>query len=126
MDFLGQIDQFIRDLDDSPNVETVCQVLRSRSNALGFEWFSYQLLIPPSGMPPGHFCITGYPREWTERYVRKGHISHDMVSRHAARTIRPFPWLEIGRIADFTPDQQRVFREALEFGLRSGGTVPIH
>jgi LuxR family quorum sensing-dependent transcriptional regulator len=126
MDFLGKIDQFIRDLDASPDVEAVCQVLRIQTFALGFEWFSYQLLIPPADTPPGYFYVTSYPREWTARYVGEGHISHDMVSRHAARTVRPFRWLEIGRVGDFTPDQQRVFHEAAEFGLRSGGTVPIH
>jgi DNA-binding CsgD family transcriptional regulator len=126
MDFLGKIDRFIRRMDESPNVEAVCEILRDHVDSLGFEWFSYQLLVPPMSTPPGHFYITGYPREWTERYVNEGHISHDMVSRHAARTVRPFPWLEIGRVSDFTADQQRVFHEVGELGVRNGGTVPIH
>src|SRR5262245_35836571 len=106
MDLLVKIDKFIRDLDASPSVQAVSEVLRIHAQALGFEWFSYQLLIPPAGAPPGHFYITGYPREWTGRYVHEGYLSHDMVARHAARTLRPFPWLEIGRVRDFTSDQQ--------------------
>jgi DNA-binding CsgD family transcriptional regulator len=126
MDFLGRIDQFIDELDACPDVEAVCQVLRTHVDALGFEWVTYQLLVPPAGAPPGRFVITTYPPEWRGRYAGEGYISHDMVLRHAARSVRPFPWLEIGRISDFTPDQQRVFNEAGEVGIRSGGTVPIH
>jgi LuxR family transcriptional regulator, quorum-sensing system regulator BjaR1 len=126
MDFLDKIDQFIRDLDASPNVEAISKVLRTHADALGFEWLTYQLLVPPAGMPPGRFYVTTYPREWTKRYAGEGYISHDMVVRHATRAMRPFAWLEIGRLSDFTPDQQRVFHEAGEFAIRSGGTVPIH
>ena len=58
--------------------------------------------------------------------MEKNHVSYDMVSRHAARIIRPFSWLEIGRFNDFTEDQKLVFNEASEFGIKVGGTVPIH
>jgi DNA-binding CsgD family transcriptional regulator len=40
--------------------------------------------------------------------------------------LRPFNWLEIGSVSSFTEDQKKVFYEAKEFGIASGGTVPIH
>ncbi len=126
MDFLGRIDQLIRNLDASPTVEAAAQVLCTYANPLGFEWLSYMLLVPPAGGPPGRFVITTYPPEWRARYAGEGYVSHDMVLRHAMRTARPFRWVEIGRIGDFTSEQQRVFHEAFEVGIRSGGTVPIH
>lgn len=125
MDVLGKIDQFIREIDASDDIESAALALRKQIDLLGFEQFSYQLLRSPQGPRPG-FYITGYPQEWDKLYTGKGYVSHDMVSRHAARVIRPFTWLEIGRFKDFTEDQKAVFHEATSFRIRSGGTVPIH
>ncbi len=125
MDKLGQIDDFIREVDDAKDIETVTVALRKQVDILGFEQFSYQLLRSPQGPRP-QFYITGYPKEWTKRYVENNYVADDMVSRHAARIIRPFSWLEIGRFNDFTEDQKTVFDECAEFGIKIGGTVPIH
>lgn len=125
MDSLGAIDQFIREIDASTDIQSITIALRKQIDLLGFEQFSYQLLKSPQGPRP-QFYITGYPQAWDQRYTEKNYVSHDMVSRHAARIIRPFSWLEIGRFNDFTPEQKLVFNEAVEFGIRSGGTVPIH
>ena len=125
MDPLGRIDTFIREIDKAKDIEAITLALRKQVDLLGFECFSYQLLKSPQGPRPTYY-ITAYPKEWTRTYVEKNHVSNDMVSRHAARIIRPFSWMEIGRFDDFTEDQKTVFNEATEFGIQTGGTVPIH
>lgn len=125
LEYLGQIEQFIREIDAAQNIEAITLALRKTIDLLGFEQFSYQVLRSPQGPRP-KFYITGYPQEWTKRYIEKNHVSNDMVSRHAARVIRPFSWLEIGRFGDFTDAQKTVFNEASDFNIKAGGTVPIH
>jgi DNA-binding CsgD family transcriptional regulator len=124
MDPLGQVDQFIQEIDMAQDIEAITLALRKHVDFLGFEWFSYQFLRSHEGPRPRYY-ITGYPKEWTSRYVEKKHISNDMVSRHAAQVMRPFSWLEIGRLDDFTDDQQNFFNEASEFKIINGGTVPL-
>ena len=126
MDNLGLTDQFIREIDEAQNIEAVTLALRKNIDLLGFERSSYQLLRSPQGLRP-KFYITGYSTEWTRQYVEKNYVSDDMVSRHGTRVVRPFSWLEIGRLSDLTDDQQIVFNEAS--GCRAarcgGDDVPL-
>jgi len=125
MEFLGPIDVFIREVNEANNIEMLTLALRKHVDLLGFERFSYQLLKSPEGPRPNLY-LNSYPAEWTKRYVEQNHVSNDMISRFAARVVRPFSWLEVGRFDDLTEDQKSVFNEASEFGIKIGGTVPIH
>ncbi|MEL6064271.1 LuxR family transcriptional regulator [Methylobacterium sp. DCY52] len=67
--------------------------------------------------------ISGWPREWEQRYQARGFIHVDPVLRHLKGVIDPFFWHEApagqaeGRI---------VMEEARVFGLRQGFCVPFH
>lgn len=124
MDALGKIDQFISEINCANDLIDLAQALREYTKILGFNKFSFQILKSPHGPRPT-FYLTGFPEEWTKRYVSGSYVRHDMIARNAARIIRPFTWLEIGRFDDYTNDQKRVFNEAREFGIISGGSVPV-
>jgi len=122
---LARVDDFINEAEFCQNLEQMCQILREYTADLGFEKFSYLLLMPSNGkLKP--FYISSYPREWTQRYVENKYISQDMVARHAARVMLPFSWTEIGLLKEFTPEQQLPFNEAREFGIKAGASIPIH
>lgn len=67
--------------------------------------------------------ISGWPREWEQRYQARGFIHVDPVLSHMRGVIDPFFWHEAragqseGRI---------VMDEARVFGLRQGFCVPFH
>jgi N-acyl-L-homoserine lactone synthetase len=65
------------------------------------------------------------PPGWYQHYVEGGHYAHDPVARRARQTTRPFVWSEAAREADDGPAAARVMREASDFGLEDGFTVPI-
>ena len=122
---LGDIERFIRETDAATTIDAIHTATQRQTIALGFEYFGYQLLAPPIG-PPVRLYLTSKPKEWVARYIAQSYISDDLVSRHAARTIRPFLWDEITPERIQTPTQRLIFHEAAECGLQSGATVPIH
>lgn len=122
---LDVIENFIQAMDAARTVDELYVATSRQIEQLGFDYFGYQLLAPPIG-PHVQLYLTSKPRGWTLRYIEMNHISEDLVSRHAARTIRPYLWSEIVPNYHMTKPQQLVFSEATEFGLHSGGTIPIH
>lgn len=65
------------------------------------------------------------PPGWYQHYVDGGHYAHDPVARRARQTTSPFVWSEVARETTDVPSAQRVMREASDFGLEDGFTVPI-
>lgn len=122
---LDAIEAFVQAMDAARTVDDVYTATSNQVRQLGFDFFGYQLLAPPIG-PHVRLYLTSKPKGWTLRYIEKNHISEDLVSRHAARTIRPYLWSEIVPAHHITKPQKLVFSEAAEFGLQTGGTIPIH
>jgi LuxR family quorum sensing-dependent transcriptional regulator len=122
---LEDIENFILKTDAARCVEAIYEATNRQVHALGFDCFGYQLLSPPIGPFIGLY-MTSMPKGWTLRYIEQNYIGDDLVTRHAARTIRPFLWDDVARRRMMTRTQRAVFDEAEDFGLRSGGTVPIH
>lgn len=122
---LDDIEGFVQSMDAARTVDDVYVATSRQICQLGFDFFGYQLLAPPIG-PHVRLYLTSKPKGWTLQYIEKNHFSEDLVSRHAARTIRPYLWSQIVPSHHMTKPQQLVFCEATEFGLRTGGTIPIH
>lgn len=122
---IEQIDCFIAAMDSARSIDDIFLATKSQIQALGFDYFGYQLLAPPIG-PAVRLYLTNKPNGWTCRYIEQKYVSDDLVTRHAARTLRPFLWRDISQERLITPTQRLMFTEATEFGLKAGGTVPIH
>lgn len=68
--------------------------------------------------------ISNYPEEWQRRYFEKSYALIDPVIRNARDQLEAFAWSN--EASKRTKKEQRDFyREAAEFGIRSGITVPI-
>jgi LuxR family transcriptional regulator, quorum-sensing system regulator BjaR1 len=125
MDDLQRVDQFIRDIDAAPHLEAVREVLHCHLHQLGFERFSYQKIVAPTGRV-NDFYLSTYPREWIKRYNRKRYISCDIRALSAPRFGRPYLWTEIGPIKQYTKEQQTPINEGREFGIISGASIPVY
>lgn len=122
---LGRLESFLQGVDAAKNDGELHKVVRKQITRQGFEFFSYQLLLPPSG-PRILLYLTGFQKEWSLRYFERKYIRDDLVSRHAAASVKPFLWNEITHERFYTPTQKIMFSEGAEFGLKAGGTIPIH
>lgn len=122
---LENIDRFISQIDESQCLEDIKAALEIQIRRLGFDKFCYWVIWPPSGLRTS-FALSNYPVKWLDHYTNNSYRSDDVVGRYSALCSRPFSWKEVRKKYVLTPDQRRVFDEALDAGLKSGASVPIH
>jgi DNA-binding CsgD family transcriptional regulator len=126
VEYLGRIESYINAIDASRNIEDVCRAVRAHIEPQGFPLFTYALLLSEKGQMREPLYISRYPSEWTQRYANQRYASDDMAIRFVASSLRPFLWQESFHHQKMTKAQKRIFREAADFHIRSGGSVPIH
>jgi DNA-binding CsgD family transcriptional regulator len=118
------IDRFVADLDQTGDPLRIQSLLEREVLRLGFERFTYWLLWSSEG-PRVPFWLTNYPPEWTAHYNKSDFKSHDIIASHSAVSVRPFLWSDLPRHS-LTRAQRAVFDDAIPFGLRAGGNIPLH
>jgi LuxR family transcriptional activator of conjugal transfer of Ti plasmids len=97
------------------------EALGAAARQLGFQWFAY--LRISEGSPE---LISSYPSPFTKRYTDLHFSDEDPIVRHARLVNGPFSWSDI-EDADFHYNpNDRVTKEAVKCGIRSGITIPIH
>ena len=126
MSYLGQIEQYISEIDSSQNIEDICCALRKHLEPQGFECFTYALLLSPRGPLKKPIYISTYPADWVAHYIENQYPSKDLVNRYVIGTLRPFLWNSLSQHDSFSQTQRKIFNEATEFKIQSGGSLPIH
>jgi DNA-binding CsgD family transcriptional regulator len=89
---------------------------------IGFDAWVYAAM--PSGGSEVPYLAGSLPPTWYAPYFRGGQAANDPVLAHCRQHAAPLLWN-----ADHADDAERCpvfFREAADFGLRRGITVPIH
>jgi DNA-binding CsgD family transcriptional regulator len=102
-------------------IETLCHGYRER---LGFDAFVYALRVPTQFTDSKLVLINGYPEGWVARYFEQSYFLNDPVMAYCSRHIVPVQWHQLA----ISPDSrsERMMRDASEFGLRAGLTMPVH
>jgi LuxR family quorum-sensing system transcriptional regulator CciR len=67
-----------------------------------------------------------YPPAWCTRYFERKYYRIDPTLIHAPSFARPYLWRDLEDLCDLDQRQRSFLREASEFGLRHGVSVPIH
>ncbi len=117
--------QFLDDVQDHRDVDTLRGALLKRFSEMGFPHFSYHLIRPQKG-PRLPFVITNYPKSWARRYTEMDYVNIDPTISEATRSNMPFRWSELRGRRGTTVHQRRMFREVREAGLTEGGAIPVH
>jgi DNA-binding CsgD family transcriptional regulator len=92
----------------------------------GVKHFSVDQMRNGSGALVGVHHFGQWPEDWGAHYLEQQHFLHDRVVRHALFSPSPLAWLEAQRRGDLKREEQRLFGEAGEFGLRDGYITPVH
>jgi DNA-binding CsgD family transcriptional regulator len=121
---MHRIDRYIADIAGAKTIEQALSALRAELTRLGFEWFTYEMIVAPEGRQ-GAF-LTNFPEVWIDRYSERRYARDDAVIDHAMRTARPFLWREPQDNPHLTAAQKSVFVEAADIGLKTGAIVPLH
>lgn len=91
---------------------------------LGFDYYSCISHSEFPGSTESLPLITA-PSDWLERYTEQGYERIDRIFQVAQSQRLPFEWSAEVVLRRASSGQRRVFREAKEFGLVTGVTVPI-
>lgn len=122
---MQSIDHFISDIGEARTIREIFDALSLQIGQLGFEWFTYEMLVPPEG-PHEIFFHTTYPLGFVEPYIKQRYARDDIVLTNALRQVRPVLWSEINRHPHLTAPQCNVINVAADTGLKAGAIVPIH
>jgi LuxR family transcriptional activator of conjugal transfer of Ti plasmids len=109
-------------LDNAPEIEGL---LRRTLDHYGFPRFAY-LGFSPRGDDDDTLAMTTYPSAWGQQYCANRYDRIDPVIARAVTTTLPFAWSADRFDTKLTKKQKWLFREASEFGIRHGITIPIH
>lgn len=91
---------------------------------LGFRYFACSSHVDPLRASQAVMVIN-YPRSWVEQYSERQLHRIDPVFLRAERTRGPFSWDETFR-GGMTSPQRRMVRNARQYGVAHGYTIPIH
>jgi LuxR family transcriptional regulator, activator of conjugal transfer of Ti plasmids len=115
----------LADCSDSLQTAKTPDEFRSVAGAtarqLGFQWYAY-LSVCESTLD----MLSSYPALFQRRYVDLRLCDEDPIIRHAKVANAPFSWGETERADLHFNSNERVVREAIKCGIRSGITIPVH
>jgi DNA-binding CsgD family transcriptional regulator len=96
------------------------------TQAQGFPAYAYVALRLAGRDLSKPFRSSRYPQEWIIRYRECNFQAVDPTLPTSVRALLPFLWSDLAESSNVPDLQRQVFREAQEFGLTHGITVPIH
>ena len=96
--------------------------LRHEIERLGFPRVIYQSIRP---FAPEPLFVTNYPSEWVKHYIDQRYKFYDPVTNYARKATTPYLWEDSYRGRRLTRQEAEVMNVAGEFGMRSGGVIPL-
>ena len=85
----------VQRLENAPDVPDIHAICKTMARGLGFRYFVYAVRVPVSLTQPYHFSITGYPKDWRDRYNDKGYLTVDPVVAHVLSSLKPLVWDQV-------------------------------
>lgn len=104
-------------------VEELHTAAATISRQMGFEHFLYGVQVNTSLTRPYQFVLSGYPKQWRERYVELNYQELDPTFHHCVKRVTPIIWRNQvfkGR------DLAKIQGEAKEAGLTHGASFAVH
>jgi LuxR family transcriptional regulator, activator of conjugal transfer of Ti plasmids len=112
----------INHLHEATSTDALREAMSGFADSYGLGQFTYGFTGQGLRKP---VYITTYPGEWTQHYLDSRYYEIDPVVAQA-RGLLPFEWNSLNPLPQASAPQRRLFREATDFGINCGFTVPIH
>jgi len=90
-----------------------------------FELPTFAYLLIPGRVRSATRIISTYQRHWTDHYLTSGYERIDPIILRSGGDVRPFDWGPNFSV-DTDTQTRRFFKEAADFGINYGFTIPIH
>lgn len=119
------VDECLEQMARAPDLAALRDVLDQTLKELGFDRFTYLSVRRPAVME-STFFVSSYPEDWAELYTQRKYLNVDSVIADASHAMTPFAW-RLEKPKGRVTDKEDVFiKEAGDFGISNGITVPIH
>ncbi len=120
--------ELIEAVSAAETVESIHTICVDACQQCGFERFIYGARIPTSFMKPYFIFISGYPKDWRERYAANNYMVVDPTVQYCSQNVSPLTWDgdRICHLDQTSPEIRRFMSEAMDFGIRSGISFPLH
>ncbi len=115
---LEEINEVIRvDGDVFKILEKICRNFSAR-------YFSLAIFYGEKSISESFFMYSTYSEKWEQQYIKNKYYVCDPIFKSLQKIAFPFEW-EIKNFKDLTPQQRNFAKEAYNFGIRSGLTIPL-
>lgn len=112
------------------SVDSLTQAIDSVARGLGFAHWIYGALVAVTPTRSEQFVLNGYPEDWREHYLQAGYTFRDPTVHYSRTHVVPTLWDDLahspGEVVRPDAVGRRIVREAREFGLAKGLSVPLH
>ncbi|MCC6562527.1 MAG: autoinducer binding domain-containing protein, partial [Xanthomonadales bacterium] len=112
------------------SVDALTHSIDAVARDLGFAHWIYGALVAVTPTRSEQFVLNGYPDDWREHYLEAGYTFRDPTVHYSRTHVVPTLWDDLARApgASMRPDAlgRRIVREARDFGLAKGLSVPLH
>lgn len=91
---------------------------------IGLHWFSLARFFTADGSAATEVIQGRFEPAWSERYVQQQYASSSLIARQLLHRNDSYTWSDVLANSD-DPAQDRIFREAVDHGLRDGMFTPV-
>ncbi len=70
------------------------------------------------------YCYTTYPKDWMSIYLEREYHKVDPILLNIEKLALPYSW-NVDSFMTMDGDQRNFYREAYDYGIRSGTTIPL-
>ena len=115
--------QLCQQAETVDEIHNICSIA---SNEFGFEQFMYGSRVPTSFVRPQLIIISGYRKDWWDRYTEQEYMKIDPIVDYCANSTIPKQWHELQHPALENKKVIQLNNESSDFGFKSGMSIPVH
>lgn len=119
--------KILRSIGGAETVDDIHVACSRVCELLGFDYFHYGARIVVSLTKPQYIFISGYPKDWWEKYKGDNLLLSDPTVAYCSANILPITWEDLRKLP--LPDGRwdlKTLDAASSHGLKLGLSVPIH
>lgn len=120
-----KIEEALEEINEGRRVDgDVLKILEKICYSFSIRYFSLAIFYGEKSISESFFMHSTYAEKWQDHYIKNKYYLCDPAFTSLQKIAIPFEW-EIKKFKDLTPQQSNFAKEAYNFGIRSGLTIPL-